>query len=59
MLGPFFIGNRLLLTGYLLSDWLNVEKERLGTRFRYRHAFHDPSNSCSVNGPTEFFPVSH
>jgi len=42
-LGPFFIGNRLLLTGYLFSDRLNVEKERLGTHrtwFRCRHAFH-------------------
>jgi len=39
-MGPFFIGNRLLLTGYLFSDRLNVEKERFGTRFRRRHAFH-------------------
>ena len=26
-MGLFFIGNRLLLTGYLFSDRLNVEKE--------------------------------
>jgi len=25
-IGPFFIGNRLLLTGHLFSDRLNVEK---------------------------------
>jgi len=40
-IGPvFFIRNRLLVTGWLFSGRLNVEKERLGTRFRRRHAFH-------------------
>ena len=41
ILGPFFISNRSLLTGHLVSARLSVEKERLGTRFRRRHAF-DP-----------------
>jgi len=40
ILGLFFISNRLLLTGYLDSAQLSVEKERLSTQFRRRHAFH-------------------
>jgi len=39
-MGPFFISNRSLLTGQLVSDRLSVEEERLGTRFRRWHAFH-------------------
>ena len=38
-LGTFFYSNRLVLPGYLFSNRLNVEKERLDPRFRSRHAF--------------------
>jgi len=57
MIGPFFIGNRLLLTSYLFSDRLNVEKEWLDTRFRRGHAFYPMP--AIYNGSTEFFPLSH